>query len=267
MIYKPFQKSLGQYKEKDIAIKIGNVTINLHTMITIRGHIQLYNSSFGFEVFVYLYPQNPNNINILYSPYCFITNKSIIREVYFALDSNNQLWLIFKSASDIRSIKNNYINIFIDELFLGYQDTDDTKFLSGWDAKMVVDMSEFTYIQQCKDSSLPNWIDLNLLNGWENYNSNNTYDSLQCCLKDGIVYCRGLIKHLELVTEGKHLICLLPEGYRPIRNCIFSVRAGNKTSNITLDISPSGYIGIRYSEVVNSSVSWVSLNQVTFAIN
>lgn len=149
-IINPYQTTITQYQSGIVAIKIGNATVNLKTMIGIKGYIQAYKASTSFEAFVYLYPENKDTSNkILYGANASISNGLVLNKISWSLDKSNQLWLLLES-NDPKNWYNKYVNIFIEELHLGYQNANSEAYLKGWNKEVLVDTSKFSVVEECK---------------------------------------------------------------------------------------------------------------------
>lgn len=98
-----------------------------------------------------------------------------------------------------------------------------------------------------------NWITPTLLNGWTNYPGNwNTASYMKDEL--GFVHVRGLVQSGAISTN----IFVLPVGYRPLKNYIFTTISNNLIGRV--DANPDGGI---YAWTPSSNV-WLPLDMIYF---
>ena len=97
-----------------------------------------------------------------------------------------------------------------------------------------------------------------LLNGWVNYGG--AYNNVAFRKEiDGSVRVRGLIKNGTFSSGSTGRVFLLPAGYRPASQYIFSAVVGDNTHG-RVDVTPSGYVCAKSG----SSNSFLSLDGIRF---
>lgn len=138
-----FVKNFNSQPAGYICVKLGNATLSLSSMITVKGHVTSYHNSTSFEASCYFYSAN----GVFYMPVATMSNPDILKEVYFAQGVSDGCAYLILGAADISW---SYPTVAIDSISIGYANADSTTWTSGWTAKTYTDLaSNFTKLAPC----------------------------------------------------------------------------------------------------------------------
>jgi hypothetical protein len=111
-----------------------------------------------------------------------------------------------------------------------------------------------------------NWQDLELINGWENYDID-LFNKAQIKKDKGRVYLRGVLK---IDNKTDYVITYFPEGYRPRKMLIIS--AITNVTHITqeprrMTIYPDGKMLVSFETTLTEQTGFVSIDGLFFDID
>lgn len=131
-----------------IGIRLGQVDFQDCSMITVKGHIYSYQSSVSFSASTYLYLTQ----GYFYAPVCEISNNKTLNNIYFAEDSNYNIWIILGTANTFWS----FPGVYIEDVHVGWQGEHSTHWLQDWEVQIFTDTSTFRQITECKQQGALN---------------------------------------------------------------------------------------------------------------
>lgn len=125
-----------------IGIRLGQVSFQDCSMITVKGHIYSYEASTSFSVSTYLYLTQ----GIFYAPICEVSNNNTLKNVYLAEDANYNIWILLGTAeTDWR-----FPGVYVEDVHVCWQGYESTHWLQDWDVQIVTDTSTFRQVTECK---------------------------------------------------------------------------------------------------------------------